>query len=251
MNVATPSVTASAFDFETAHRFNYTFSRNVQASLDASDLVVTNPAGVPVPGVAVANIAYNGGTNTATFTLNQILPDGNYRVRLLGDGIRDASDNYLDGDDDLIPGGTHVMDFFVLAADANRDRSVNGLDFNVLAANFGQSPRTFSQGDFNYDGIVNGLDFNILAVRFGQSLPPGAGGLEGRPGTPPPPPSLPPTGGGIAGGGDSRGGIMRWGAGGGSSSGSGAGLFGVRAPTSPFGDEPIGLPTDGGGTVLG
>ncbi len=39
------------------------------------------------------------------------------------------------------------------------------------AANFGQSPRSFSQGDFNYDGVVDLQDFNILASRFGSVGP--------------------------------------------------------------------------------
>ena len=46
---------------------------------------------------------------------------------------------------------------------------VNLDDFNVLAANFGQSPRDFTQADFNYDGVVNLKDFNILAGRFGSA----------------------------------------------------------------------------------
>jgi hypothetical protein len=63
-------------------------------------------------------------------------------------------------------------DFFFLRGDANRDRRVNLQDFNILAANFGQSPRTFGQGDFTYDGTVNLQDFNALATRFGTELPP-------------------------------------------------------------------------------
>jgi hypothetical protein len=47
---------------------------------------------------------------------------------------------------------------------------VNLDDFNVLAANFGQSGRTFTQGDFTYDGTVNLDDFNVLAGRFGIVL---------------------------------------------------------------------------------
>jgi hypothetical protein len=46
-----------------------------------------------------------------------------------------------------------------------------GLDFNIVAGNFGSSGATFSQGDFNHDGQVNLLNFNILAARFGQALP--------------------------------------------------------------------------------
>ena len=61
-------------------------------------------------------------------------------------------------------------DFVFFPGDANNDGTVNLLDFNRLAANFGQSPRTFSQGDFNYDGVVNLLDFNVLASRFGTAI---------------------------------------------------------------------------------
>ena len=47
---------------------------------------------------------------------------------------------------------------------------MNLQDFNILSANFGQSPRDFTQGDFNYDGAVNLQDFNILVGRFGTVL---------------------------------------------------------------------------------
>jgi hypothetical protein len=70
----------------------------------------------------------------------------------------------------------HVLNFFFLIGDANHDARVNLQDFNVLAANFGQSLRDFTQGDFNYDSVVNLLDFNILAGRFGRVLVPGATG---------------------------------------------------------------------------
>ena len=60
-----------------------------------------------------------------------------------------------------------------MQGDANHDRRVNVNDFAILASNFGQSNRVFSQGDFNYDGRVNVLDFGILASRFGMTLAPG------------------------------------------------------------------------------
>jgi len=58
----------------------------------------------------------------------------------------------------------------VLAGDANRDRSVDTIDFNILASNFGLAGKTFTQGNFNYDNTVDTIDFNILASRFGQTL---------------------------------------------------------------------------------
>ena len=94
------------------------------------------------------------------------LPDGRYRATLSAAGVTDPAGNALAAD--------HVSTFFFLNGDANRDARVNLDDFNILAANFGQSPRDFTQGDFTYDGIVNLNDFNILAGRFGQVVAPAA-----------------------------------------------------------------------------
>src|SRR5207247_7377871 len=84
-------------------------------------------------------------------------------VNLPPGSVNDAAVNFLSSD--------YNFDFFVLAADANRDRAVDTTDFNILAANFGQSGKTFSQGDFNYDGLVDTIDFNLLAAKFGTALP--------------------------------------------------------------------------------
>jgi probable HAF family extracellular repeat protein len=57
-----------------------------------------------------------------------------------------------------------------LPGDANRDGSVNGTDFALLAGNFGVlSGADWSRGDFNGDGAVNGTDFALLAGNFGRS----------------------------------------------------------------------------------
>ena len=53
--------------------------------------------------------------------------------------------------------------------------NVNLGDFNRLAANFGQSPRRWSQGDFTFDQLVNLADFNRLATNFGMTVAPGVG----------------------------------------------------------------------------
>ena len=53
--------------------------------------------------------------------------------------------------------------------DANVDSFVNLADFNILAANFGQSGRDWWTADFTGDGIVNLEDFNQLAANFGVS----------------------------------------------------------------------------------
>src|SRR5439155_22740774 len=66
------------------------------------------------------------------------------------------------------------LNFFVLSADANRSRTVDTIDFNILAVNFSQTGKTFSQGNFDYDalGNVDTIDFNLLAANFSKTLAP-------------------------------------------------------------------------------
>ena len=53
---------------------------------------------------------------------------------------------------------------------SNLDHRVDLTDFTVLAANFNQSGRFWTQGDFNYDGLVDTIDFNVMASNFGQAV---------------------------------------------------------------------------------
>ncbi len=155
-----PVVIASAFAYEPGpQRVRFAFSQNVAASIGDADFQLTGPAGTPSRA-----FGYDAVTNAATLSFNGVLPDGEYTVRAVAAGITNAAGQPMPADS--------VLSFFFLNGDANRDRRVNLQDFNILAANFGQSPRTFSQGDFNFNGIVNLQDFNILASRFGQALGP-------------------------------------------------------------------------------
>ena len=65
--------------------------------------------------------------------------------------------------------------------DANLDHAIDTLDFNSLAANFGQTNRGWAQGDFTGDGIVDTTDFNLLASNFGKSFPTSASALAPEP----------------------------------------------------------------------
>jgi hypothetical protein len=70
--------------------------------------------------------------------------------------------------------------------DANLDGIVNSKDFTLLAQNFNQSGKVWSNGDFNYDGKVNALDFSALASNYGQQTTlapplPSVGGLVPEP----------------------------------------------------------------------
>jgi hypothetical protein len=66
---------------------------------------------------------------------------------------------------------TTVLVRYTPAGNANLDRQVNTLDFNLLAANFGDSGKSFSEGDFDYSGEVDSVDFGILVSQYGKTLP--------------------------------------------------------------------------------
>jgi hypothetical protein len=66
---------------------------------------------------------------------------------------------------------TSVLIAYTYAGDANLDRTVDTIDFNLLAANFSGSGKIWGQADFNYDGSVDTIDFNLLASNFSLSLP--------------------------------------------------------------------------------
>jgi hypothetical protein len=251
IDAVAPSVNSTNFLFDgntlpnAPHRLVVEFSENVGASLAVTDFQILNLTTSQTIAPANLALSYSSGTNRATITFpglpGQILPDGNYRLTINAGDVSDGAGNTM------LSNYVFDQNFWFFNGDLNRDRTINGLDFNILAPNFAQSPRIWSQGDLNYDGVVNGLDFNILAPKFATSLP----APFARPG------ENPPTGGGS--GGDSRGGMMRWGTGpgsaplGGSTGSSGAGILaplGFKTPVTPFGDERIGLPTDGGGIVL-
>jgi hypothetical protein len=157
---------APTFNFLTAaHSLAYAFNENVGPALATGDLAVVKQPATPV----TTSLSYNGGTNVGTFTFptftNGTLTDGRYNATLTAAGVTDIAGNPL-------AGGNNLFNFFFLLGDANHDATVNLTDFNALAANFGASPRNFTQGDFDYNSTVNLTDFNILAARFGTSVAP-------------------------------------------------------------------------------
>ncbi len=177
-----PAVSAASFLFDaTPHRLQFTFNDDVSGSLGTDDILLENLTTSTTIPSSDLSLSYDAATNTATFSytgnasgISGVLPDGNYRATLLASGITNPSGTPL--------AANHIFNFFFLNGDANHDVRVNLSDFNILAANFGQSPRNFSQGDFNYDAIVNLSDFNILASRFGDILGP-EGRVDRMPGT--------------------------------------------------------------------
>jgi hypothetical protein len=68
-----------------------------------------------------------------------------------------------------------VLVGYTYAGDANLDFVVDTVDFNLVAANFSGTGKSWNEGDFNYDGSVDTVDFNLVAANFGLSLPASSG----------------------------------------------------------------------------
>jgi hypothetical protein len=143
----------SAFAFEASHT----------ATLVFSEALGTAPA-----TVAGANGLLGGGFTSSpagpstTVNFTPTLPDGDYTINLAG--ATDLAGNPA--------GAGATFPFFVLAGDANRDRAVNFADLLILAQNYDQSGRTFSQGNFDYSpgGRVDFSDLLIVAQGFNTGL---------------------------------------------------------------------------------
>jgi prepilin-type processing-associated H-X9-DG protein/prepilin-type N-terminal cleavage/methylation domain-containing protein len=77
---------------------------------------------------------------------------------------------YADGADGVVSGisSGQIEVKYTLLGDANLDGIVNGSDFSILAANFGQGVTNWDQGNFLFTPSVNGADFAALAANFGQ-----------------------------------------------------------------------------------
>ena len=160
-------LTTATFQYETQHRLAFDFNENVAQSLVFDDVTVNNLTTSQTIDPLSLTLTYDGPTQTAYWTYNGILPDGDYAATIAAANVADVAGNTLSAPANL--------DFFFLQGDANHNRSANLQDFNIVAANFGGTNKTFSQGDFNYDGNVNLQDFNILASRFGNTLAAPAG----------------------------------------------------------------------------
>lgn len=160
---AGPVLVGAVFDVNLpAARF--TFDRPIDpATASPADLEISNLS--TGGGGAATGVELSADGKTLTFSLPTALPDGNYRFRVPAGAIAGVSAAANGANADLVGPGV-----FVLAGDADRDRSINIADFATLASSF-NTPGTFLQGDFNYSGTVEISDFAILAGKFNTALP--------------------------------------------------------------------------------
>lgn len=183
-DVDPPTVVNASFVNETAQQVVVTFSEDMKPPTSAALVLgLTNLTTSSTIDLSASTVNYVGATRTLTLTIPGLLPDGNYVGTLLSNGLRDAAGNPLDGNNDLIIGGDSSVSFFVFAGDANHDRVVDVDDLYVLATNWLQSPRTYSQGDFDHNGIVDSHDLGLLSNNWQMRLaaPSSLSSLEASP----------------------------------------------------------------------
>jgi hypothetical protein len=143
----------------------FTFNEGVSQSLTLSDLTVSNLTTSQNVPTGNMNVAYDLATNVATLTFPgtfYVVPNGNYTVSASASSISDIAGNPLTG-------GIN-FGFYFLLGDSNHDGRVDVADLGILASNWQQSPRDFSQGDNDYGGLVNVSDLGILASNWQVSL---------------------------------------------------------------------------------
>jgi autotransporter-associated beta strand protein len=165
----------------------------VLANAGAQSLVLTGPGTANGPGgadIRGGRMVFDYGASGSGDPLTTIRPllqsaltnnfaTGQLRVSNATPGI---GIGYID---DTV--GQRLQLLRTYLGDANTDGTVNALDFNALATNYGTTGNAvWAQGDFNYDGNVDTSDFVTLSTEFGQTLasPPAAvlGSLVPEPG---------------------------------------------------------------------
>jgi hypothetical protein len=163
IDTASPLATFGGLQFETGQAVAFVVNESLGGTFAGSLVEVTNLStsqtfSVPAIGVTFDEPSLNGSVN---LSLSGSLPDGNYLVGILP-GATDVAGNSVS-----VTGNQ----FFILAGDANRDRSVDISDFAVLVANFNRIGTVFSEADFDYSGITDIGDFALLVSRYNAGIP--------------------------------------------------------------------------------
>lgn len=161
-----PAVVDFRFEYETLpQRLVVQFNDDIGDTLIDGDIVIRNTTNNSTVNTSAYDIvSYSRLTNTAVVNFNSILADGDYTATFSNIGITNRQNMQLAGD--------RVNDFFFLQGDVNHDRTVGFDDLLIVAQNYNQTGKTFSQGNIDYstDGLVGFDDLLLLAQRYGSSL---------------------------------------------------------------------------------
>lgn len=157
-DVVAPTVKTASLHFETAQRIDLTFS---EAITGIAGSTLTNLTTGEVVSAGALDVSQSQGQWRIARSTG-LLADGRWRLTIPASGVADSAGNTL-----VQP---FNFEFDILAGDANRDGTVGFEDLLIVAQNYGQAGRVFSQGNFNYDGVVGFDDLLILGQNYGQTL---------------------------------------------------------------------------------
>jgi hypothetical protein len=134
------------------------FSADVGASLSTSTMQLMNlTTGLPA---TLPDFVYDPALHRAMIALHPgALPNGDYRLTIPSGALPGLST-------------ASQLDFFILAGDVNRDRSVSFADLVAVAQHYGSTSANHAQGDLNGDGLVSFADLVMVAQNYGATLPP-------------------------------------------------------------------------------
>lgn len=151
-------VESSRFDVE-AQSIEFDFAGDVGATLDVNDIVIRDSTSAVIN---VERIAWDAAERRARFFLSTAVPlvDGAYTATLaatFNDGAAMLND-------------PHGLAFSMLLGDLDADGAVGFSDLLIVAQNYGQTGRRYSQGnlDRGSDGLISFEDLLILAQRYGN-----------------------------------------------------------------------------------
>lgn len=176
LDTSGPAVTETSFGFDgvdpAPFRFEFGLSEPVQPAGANLPLLIRRVSTGALVTTVFASVSPDGFLISAPMA--NILADGDYTATLPAGSVRDAAGNLIATDTSL--------PFFILAGDVNRDRKVDFADLLALAQNYGQSNRTFEQGNVDYsaDRAVNFGDLLVLAQHYGATLSVGGRGDTAR-----------------------------------------------------------------------
>jgi autotransporter-associated beta strand protein len=162
--------------------------RNTANTSQVNSVAVTGGAGLDLndqdliadtSGTSLTNLqsllasGYNGnlwngtGINSTAAAINNATP-GTHQTAL-GYGANSVL-GYSGTYSGVTVSPTSLIVRYTYSGDANLDGTVDTIDFNLMAASFGQPGKVWTDGEFDFNGVVDSIDFNLLASNFGQVL---------------------------------------------------------------------------------
>ena len=170
---AAPYIVSQSYDDSGVPTIFVQFSEDVSISLSVDDLELTNITAAERVPSAYMSLAYDAGTNTASFTFpgypGGILPVGDYSAIISGT-LTDLFGNQMSGPPPQLLFTVAPL-APVLPSDYNLSGEVEAGDYIIWRKTLGTDVANYSGADGSGNGNVGPEDYDLWRANFGQSLP--------------------------------------------------------------------------------